>query len=331
MKFMVTVVIAIVMSFPAFAGAEIQFEKLNVNAGTLHPNSRAEIVFKFKNAGDATLKISKVNAACGCTVPRINKREFAPGESGELLLWFYTAGYYGKVNKTATIMSNSQSNPVVTVSFNAVVKAELLPDQTKIEFRNVVPGKAVEKVITIGNRMNRPAKLGKGRVLFGKEHMEETGLKWKASPLANGDLALRFELCLKPGIRAGRPIHMKVAFSTNSKLDPELIFYLTIRPMPSMAATPSSFFLPGLVPGAKHVAAIHVNSTGGQKLVVDRVQLPGRVFSYEIEVKSETSSIIWLNVKDSAESGRLQGGIQVVATVAGSPRMRIIPVKAQIR
>ncbi len=331
MKFLVAVAIVMMMSFSVFAGAEIQFEKSKVNAGILHPNSRAKIVFKFKNTGDSTLEINKVNAACGCTVPRISKRKFAPGESGELVLWFYTAGYFGKVTKTATILSNSQLNPAVTVSFDADVKAEILPEKTKIEFRDVVPGKDVEKVISIGNRMNRPAKLGKGRVVFGREHMPETGLRWKVSSLKNGDLVLKFHLCLKSGAGASRPIRMKVVFPTNSKLDPKLVFYLTIYPVPPMVVKPSSFFLPGLIPGMKHAAAIHVRSTGGRKLAVDRIQLPDTVFSYEIEVKSETSLIIWLNVKDSAQPGEVQGGIQLFATVSGKPQMRIIPVKGQIR
>ncbi len=315
----------------AFAGANIRFDQLNLNAGTLRPNSRAKIIFKFKNTGDSALEINKVNAACGCTVPKVSKRVFSPGESGELILWFYTAGYYGTVRKTATILTNSELNPAVTVSFNAVVKAELLPDETKIEFRDVVPGKKLEQIVTIRNQMNHPAKLGKGSVLFGREHVSETGFGWKLKTKEDGSLALTFSVNLKKALTIRRPIRLKVGFPTNSKLDPKLIFYVTIRPMPPMVVTPTSFFLPNLSPGAKRVASIHVDSNGGQRLAVERVKISSVPFTYEIETQSETSVVIWLNVNETAQSGRVQGSLQLFTTVGGLAQMRIIPVKGQIQ
>ena len=331
MKYVLIVIFSLMLSITAFAGANIQFEKLSVDAGTLRPKSRAKIIFKFRNSGDELLKIAKVNAPCGCTVPKLSKKELAPGESGELVLLFYTAGYYGAVTKTATVLTNSELNPAVTVSFDAVVKAELLPDETKIEFRDVVPGEVVEKVVTIKNQMNHLAKFGKGQVLSGKEHMLETGLGWKFARLKTGGLTLTFHVRLKAGAGSGQPIRFKVAIPTNSKVDPKLIFYITIRPMPPMEITPSSFFLPDLTAGAKHVAAIHIDSNGGQKLAVTRIGFSNVPFSYEVETVSKTSAIVWLNVNSSAPSGRVQGSLQVFTTVGSAAKMRIIPVKGGIQ
>ena|GEM_PF-2703783 len=41
--------------------------------------------------GDVMLKITGVKAACGCTVVQLDKREYAPGESGVIKVT-YTAG-----------------------------------------------------------------------------------------------------------------------------------------------------------------------------------------------------------------------------------------------
>lgn len=331
MKHIFMAVFSLLLSASVFAGADIQFDNLNLDAGTLRPNSRAKIVFNFKNSGDELLEIRKVNASCGCTVPKLSKRELAPGESGELILWFYTAGYYGKVTKTATVLTNSQLNPALVVSFNAVIKAELLPDKTKIDFRDVLPGQKVEKVVTIKNQMGRDIKLDKGVVLHGKENVRRTGFTWKVNSLKNGDLSLIFSVLLKPDSGLKRPVRLKVGFTTNSKLDPKLIFYVTIRPMPPMVVTPSSFFLPGLAAGARHVAEIHVDSNGGQELAVTRVKVSNLPFSYELKVISRTSAIVWLNVNESANSGRLQGAVQIFASVAGAPQMRIIQVKGSVQ
>ena len=331
MKQMFTGVLLVLFSFGVFAGARIQFDRVNVDAGILHPNSREKIVFKFKNTGDATLEIRSVNAACGCTVPKLSKEEFAPGESGELVLWFYTAGYYGAVNKTATVLSNSELNPAITVSFDAVVKSELLPDKTKIEFRDVLPGKAVKKIVTIQNRMGRAAKLYDGKVLFGAEHLAETGFTWKVKKEKNKNLALVLGVKLKEKSTLNRPVRIKLAFKTNSKLDPKLIFYVTIKPIAPMVVTPASFFLPNISAGEKHIASVHLDSNGGRELAVDNVKMSNLPFSYQVETVSKTSATIWLNVNTTAPAGRIQGAIQVFTTVGSTPQMRIIPVKGQVR
>jgi hypothetical protein len=331
MKQLIIAVFCMLLSAAAFAGANIQFEKLNLDAGTLRPRSRAKIVFKFKNSGDALLKIAKIDASCGCTVPKLSKRELAPGESGELVLWFYTAGYYGAVTKTAKVITNSELNPSLVVSFNAVIKSELLPDETEINFQDVVPGQVVEKEITIKNEMEQPAKLDAGKVLSGTELVEKTGFMWKVRNLADGDVKIEFGAKLKRDAGLVRPARFKIRFQTNSKLDPELVFSVTIRPMPPMVVTPSSLFLSDLLVGAKHVAAIHIDSNGGEELAITRVRLSNVPFSYEVKTVSKTSVVVWLNVNDSAPSGRLQGALQIFTTVGGVPKMRIIPVKGSVQ
>lgn len=45
-------------------------------------------VFEFVNAGEAPVKIVEISAGCGCTVPTLEKNEFAPGESGSFTARF---------------------------------------------------------------------------------------------------------------------------------------------------------------------------------------------------------------------------------------------------
>ena len=69
-------------------GPEITFESLIHDYGEVGAATRNTCEFKFKNTGDALLKISKVHAPCGCTVPTLTRKEFAPGESGTLTVIF---------------------------------------------------------------------------------------------------------------------------------------------------------------------------------------------------------------------------------------------------
>jgi len=60
----------------------ISLEKTVHNFGELGVREKGECEFKFKNTGQALLKIGKIRSTCGCTVPSLSKTEYKPGEEG---------------------------------------------------------------------------------------------------------------------------------------------------------------------------------------------------------------------------------------------------------
>ncbi len=86
-------------------------------------------MFKFKNAGDATLLISNVRATCGCTATLLSKKELAPGEEGDIEVTF-TAGMHGGPNKKSIMVySNDPQQPTakLDISANVIVPIEIRP------------------------------------------------------------------------------------------------------------------------------------------------------------------------------------------------------------
>jgi hypothetical protein len=59
------------------AGPKITFEKVTHDFGDISPASKNTCGFKFKNTGDALLRIGKIRSTCGCTVP-VTKRLHVP-------------------------------------------------------------------------------------------------------------------------------------------------------------------------------------------------------------------------------------------------------------
>jgi hypothetical protein len=54
-----------------------------------------EAVFRFVNEGSETVKVAKIVPGCGCTVPTLDKSEFAPGETGTITARFTTGDRRG--------------------------------------------------------------------------------------------------------------------------------------------------------------------------------------------------------------------------------------------
>lgn len=64
----------------------LAFEQYLVNLGAPLPRSEYLARFAFRNVGAHPLKISELKPSCGCLNPRLDRKEFAPGEGGEFFL-----------------------------------------------------------------------------------------------------------------------------------------------------------------------------------------------------------------------------------------------------
>ncbi len=65
----------------------------------------------FTNEGEGTLIITNLHASCGCTVGELDKREYAPGESGVFKVQFKPEGKSNLVRQTVTITTNDPALP----------------------------------------------------------------------------------------------------------------------------------------------------------------------------------------------------------------------------
>ncbi|MBN2456436.1 MAG: DUF1573 domain-containing protein [Sedimentisphaerales bacterium] len=115
-------------------GAKIEFEKQVRDFGQIGPSTRNLWEFKFKNAGSDVLKITKISKTCGCTPFTLEKKEYAPGESGKITGKYYSGRWPGITNKHLFVYTNDQSNPKVelTIKANIVLKVAAEPKKLNL-------------------------------------------------------------------------------------------------------------------------------------------------------------------------------------------------------
>jgi len=96
----------------------------NRDFGSIKHGEPLDVSFRFKNTGNKPLIISNVSASCGCTIPEIPKKPYAPGETGVIRATFDSnKGQIGHNSKQVTVFSNT--NPeAMTLAFSVDVKAK---------------------------------------------------------------------------------------------------------------------------------------------------------------------------------------------------------------
>ena len=112
----------------------VEVEASGHDFGQMGPGAKGKCEFKFANTGSETLIIERVQSTCGCTVPQLKKKEYAPGESGVINVSFKAPTVKGKVNKHLYIVSNDPQNPRTKLSINAevVVKVSISPENVDL-------------------------------------------------------------------------------------------------------------------------------------------------------------------------------------------------------
>jgi len=104
---------------------KIEFESVVHDFGEIGPGSKNDGEFKFTNTGDGTLTVKRIKSTCGCTVPKLAKKEYAPGESGVIKVQYKAAMSAGNVTKQLYVYNNDESNPKTQLSIKAQVKLKV--------------------------------------------------------------------------------------------------------------------------------------------------------------------------------------------------------------
>ena len=69
----------------------LAFQQYLVDLGRVPPLEEVSARFRFVNMGERPLTIGQIIPSCGCLQPRLSRKTYAPGETGELVVRVQTA------------------------------------------------------------------------------------------------------------------------------------------------------------------------------------------------------------------------------------------------
>ena len=95
---------------------ELDFEKRVWKETADVSQEKVAFAFPFRNAGESAITITEVKSSCGCTTARLDKKIYAPGESGEITGRFTIGSRQGAQRKTIRLTTDSVAQPQVLLT-----------------------------------------------------------------------------------------------------------------------------------------------------------------------------------------------------------------------
>ncbi len=137
----------------------IKADELVHDFGTTWIGTPLQHTFTITNAGNATLKILKVEPGCGCTVAGKYPPTIEPGASGRFPFSLNTSGLYYQYDKPITIVSNDPVTPNLRLSLRGLCKRYVEVVPVSAYFGVVTNETAPEQVLKIRNNASTPLTL----------------------------------------------------------------------------------------------------------------------------------------------------------------------------
>lgn len=97
------------------AAPKIEFEKEQVDFGSVVAGDPVRASFNFKNTGDANLEITGVYTSCGCAKCQPLEKIVPPGKSSVIEIVFNSAGYTGLIAKRVEVQTNDPNRSALTL------------------------------------------------------------------------------------------------------------------------------------------------------------------------------------------------------------------------
>lgn len=130
-----------------------------IDFGVVEEGAIVEREFMISNQGEGNLEISRIVAPCGCTIPEMEKRTLAQGESAPLKIKFETRGFFGTKTRSVRVYTNEGENHSVQLELVGEVKRAVSVTPPRLNFDDVLVGTSAEQTIKV--KVNNPQiKLG---------------------------------------------------------------------------------------------------------------------------------------------------------------------------
>lgn len=213
MRSVVFTLLAAIAIARASAALAWEHTTLQLDAGPL--DEKIDAAFRFTNTGPAPVTIVQTHASCGCTVPTLDKKTFAPGETGEMrVVYTINEGTVGKQEKTVTLQTDESTEATYLLTLSVLVPGlwEVQPKFVKWDHDE----EAAAKIVTI--RALHPA-------LAQPVAVEARDTRFAAEVRASPDDPGVFVVTIKPESTAV-PMFTSVIVETNAPADKKRVVQL---------------------------------------------------------------------------------------------------------
>ena len=318
------------MAALAEGAPKIQFDRTVYDFGKTSQVTTVTGTFKFKNIGDAVLKIEPPKPSCGCTVAELKPNTLQPGESGELPFTFHLGLVKAQLEKHIAVKSNDPTTP----EFSLAIKADYTPLYVvnpialapKLDF-----GVAeIEQFTTITRTDGKPLSIA--RLDTSKPWIKAKVVPSATEPNAKVDEATaRIRIAIQrdgPPRRLNEYVHVYTTEQTNT---PASSIYLYVQMMGEVSLSPEALYwsiTAATKTGAEAQEAtvlrrLTIRSADGKAIEVKNPQSTIKGIQVEL-VPKEAGTVYELVARlDQAPTNTVSGNVSFETSVADQARIEV--------
>lgn len=274
--------------------ARIEFDANSHDFGTVDPDSQMECKFKFKNVGTEVLKIDHLQGTCKCTVPDLSKKEFAPGESGEITVQFHAPKYHGATSQHITVFSNDAEKPRADLEIKAYVKlaVQINPDNLNLSLVDANQGATPITIASSDNDRFAITKIeSTGNVLSFDYDPNQMSDKYILKPVVN-TAYLRNNLSGAATITINHPKCKDLRLTWNC--------------LKEFEASPSVIIIRNALPNEVQKRSIYLTSNYNQPIVIDSVKSDKGIVKVANQVQTENRFQFDVDITPPVQEGQLR-------------------------
>ena len=140
---------------PAFA--QLRWEKTTQSFDRSPGDPSVEATYAFKNTGTAPVTITKLRTSCGCTAAKLEKRTYAPGESGGIAAKFTLGDRRGLHVVGVTVTTDDKSAEPTVLNLRVQIADPMKVEPALVWWR--VGAVAEPKVVQLTADPARPVRV----------------------------------------------------------------------------------------------------------------------------------------------------------------------------
>ncbi len=304
---------------------KIQFDQTVYDFGKTSQVAAVSGVFKFKNAGDALLKVQPPSPSCGCTVTELKPDTLPPGATGELPFTLNLGLHRATLEKHIVVRSNDPQTPEVSL----VIKVDYTP-LYEISPLALVPNLpmgvvATNQFATITRTDGKPLRIA--RLDASKPWITAT-----VEPGVSADAATA-RICVTiqregPPRRFSEFVHVYAAEQTNA---PVSSLYLYGQVMGEVSLSPEALYwsvadatnAPTERPEAQVLRRVTIRSADGKAIEVKNPQSTIKGIKVEL-VPKEAGTVYELVARlDEMPASSVSGNLSFETSVTAQPMIEV--------
>ena len=290
--------------------ADIRFEEYTAEFGTVKigevPDKKLKYIFKFRNTGKKELIISRVSASCGCTATMLSKKNFAPGELGEIKATFNLEGRVDRQSTNVYVFSNDPITPIVKLQIKATIMGRglyVIPEA--IDWGKI---KRKSKVVSAKIYVSPPKDEELNAI---KVNSSSKFISTEFSSIEDGDSkVLEIRIILDTNDIFPGELNEKITIYTDNEKYPRVEVPITGNIIGDIEIRPSKFFF-GLAGEIRNPKVTMLN-TGEIPLKIEKIENPLDFISVVIITKDEGKEYeIIATLKENTPPDNIKGNITV--------------------